>query len=301
MSTASSLTQHGKDLRYCPNTGARVVTLADFEVGQQLGKGITGSVFVARDRRTNAVVALKRLNIAEIARQNMGVQIERELAIIQKLDHPNILKMFTYFTDKEHLYLVIEYAVRGDLWQRLLQQGSFSLEMTAMLVSQLADAVHYAHQHNVIHRDIKPENLLLDANKNLKLADFGWSVLDKKPRNTFCGTPDYIPPEMVANVHYDNRIDNWCIGVFAYECLFGKPPFAAEEDSTRNKKILALDYAFPATPVMPDEAYDLIKNLLRVDPRKRLTLEQLQEHPFIVKYYRKKKAAKQATSADRLG
>eukprot|EP00659_Diplonema_papillatum_P004435 gene4435-6872_t len=205
MSTASSLTQHGKDLRYCPNTGARVVTLADFEVGQQLGKGITGSVFVARDRRTNAVVALKRLNIAEIARQNMGVQIERELAIIQKLDHPNILKMFTYFTDKEHLYLVIEYAVRGDLWQRLLQQGSFSLEMTAMLVSQLADA------------------------------------------------------------------------------------------------ILALDYAFPATPVMPDEAYDLIKNLLRVDPRKRLTLEQLQEHPFIVKYYRKKKAAKQATSADRLG
>eukprot|EP01063_Lacrimia_lanifica_P020965 TRINITY_DN2821_c0_g2_i2.p1 TRINITY_DN2821_c0_g2~~TRINITY_DN2821_c0_g2_i2.p1 ORF type:complete len:293 (+),score=133.98 TRINITY_DN2821_c0_g2_i2:50-928(+) len=279
-------------LHYIPGHHPRPVTIDDFELGKQVGQGRYGTVFVARDRRTNGMVALKRLCIATIVEERMEHQVMRELEIMKTLQHPNILRLFTYFVDKEYINLVIEYAARGDVWNRLLADGKFSLEMTAKLVAQLTEAIAYAHKNFVIHRDIKPENLLLDINKNLKLADFGWSVLDKVPqRKTYCGTPDYIPPEMAANKSYDFKVDNWCIGVFAYECLFGKPPFEAEDDVVRTRKILNQEYAFPTEPCLPDEAYDLVRNLLKHNPKERMTCDEILSHPFIVKYHGAPKAA----------
>eukprot|EP00755_Sulcionema_specki_P033366 Sspe_Gene.100587::Locus_75270_Transcript_1_1_Confidence_1.000_Length_977::g.100587::m.100587 len=276
------------ELHYIPGIQARKVTLADFDLGKQIGQGRYGHVFAARDRVTNGMVALKRLDLDQIIAEGVKNQVKRELEIMQTLKHPNILSLYTYFWDDKYLYLVVEYAARGDLWNRLLNESRFSVHMTAKLVAQLCEAINYAHKHNVIHRDIKPENLLLDANQNLKLADFGWSVLARRPmRTTYCGTPDYIPPEMASSKSYDFRVDIWCIGVFAYECLLGKPPFQADDDAAREKRILAQDYSFPEDPVLPDEAYDLIRNLIQVDPSKRMPLDQVLRHPFITKYYKK--------------
>ena len=276
-----------KELEYIPGHAPRPVTIDDFDVGKKIGHGRYGNVFIARDKRTNAIVALKRLHIQTIVKGEIMHQVRRELEIMQKLKHPNILRLYTYFVDKENISLVVEYAARGDLWSILQTKGRFSLQMTAKLISQLVSAIQCAHSNNVIHRDIKPENLLLDHNKNLKLADFGWSVLDQQPqRRTYCGTPDYIPPEMAADKTYGFEIDNWCIGVFAYECLFGAAPFHSDNDAVRAKKILAQDYTFPETnPRLPDEALDLVRNLLQTDPRKRMALDKVLVHPFITKYY----------------
>eukprot|EP01061_Rhynchopus_euleeides_P023530 TRINITY_DN38271_c0_g1_i1.p1 TRINITY_DN38271_c0_g1~~TRINITY_DN38271_c0_g1_i1.p1 ORF type:complete len:316 (+),score=146.75 TRINITY_DN38271_c0_g1_i1:136-948(+) len=260
----------------------------DFDVGKQIGQGRYGSVFVARDKRTNAIVALKRLNIQSIVEGKILHQVERELEIMHRLQHPNILRLYTYFTDKECITLVVEYAARGDLWSILQTKGRFSLQMTAKLVAQLADAIAHAHKNNVIHRDIKPENLLLDYKKNLKVADFGWSVLDQQPkRRTYCGTPDYISPEMAADKTYGFEVDNWCIGVFAYECLYGQAPFQAEDDNERTEKILKQEYSFPETqnPQVPEEARDLVRRLLQVDPRKRMCLQDVMQHPFITRNF----------------
>eukprot|EP01064_Diplonema_japonicum_P008167 TRINITY_DN1566_c0_g1_i1.p1 TRINITY_DN1566_c0_g1~~TRINITY_DN1566_c0_g1_i1.p1 ORF type:complete len:299 (+),score=96.69 TRINITY_DN1566_c0_g1_i1:37-933(+) len=277
-----------EELRYIPGHAARVVTIDDFELGKQLGEGKYGYVFAARDKKTNAIVALKRMPISAIVKDRLSCQVLRELEIMQALQHPNILRMYTYFVDKEYINLVVEYAPLGDVWNVLLQEKRFSLKKTARLVAQLTEACSYAHKHGVVHRDIKPENLLLDANKNLKLADFGWSAFIRKgddKRKTYCGTPDYIPPEMESHTRYDFTVDHWCIGVFAYECLFGKPPFEASDDIVRAKKILAQEYSFPPKPVLPEEAYDLIRNLLIGDPKKRMSLDDILSHPFIVKYY----------------
>eukprot|EP01060_Flectonema_neradi_P026003 TRINITY_DN34855_c0_g1_i1.p1 TRINITY_DN34855_c0_g1~~TRINITY_DN34855_c0_g1_i1.p1 ORF type:complete len:333 (+),score=60.01 TRINITY_DN34855_c0_g1_i1:107-1000(+) len=282
------------ELHYIPGHGQRTVTLSDFEIGKKLGEGRFGSVFSARDKTSNAIVALKRLDLQLIIKERMEKQVKRELDIMQKLKHKNILRLFTYFVDQSYIWLVLEYAARGDTWNRLLAEKRFDLPTTAKLVSQLTEAVDCAHRHHVIHRDIKPENLLLDANKNLKLADFGWSVLDRHPkRRTYCGTPDYLPPEMAANKSYDSRVDNWCIGVFAYECMFGKPPFEAPDDVTRAKKILEQKYTFPSTPTLPECCYDFIRQLLVVDPSKRMSVDQILDHPFISEYYPQGKAERE--------
>eukprot|EP00754_Rhynchopus_humris_P004497 Rhum_TRINITY_DN12277_c0_g1::Rhum_TRINITY_DN12277_c0_g1_i1::g.50619::m.50619/K08850/AURKX; aurora kinase, other len=293
----SQLPQLPSELKYIPGHTPRKVTLADFEVGAGLGSGRYGTVNVARDLRTNALVALKRMNVPEIVKEGYAYQVQRELEIMQRLRHPNILQLYTYFAEGDHLYLVLEYAARGDLYNILLRnKGVFSLSMTAKLVAQLTEAIRYCHSQNVIHRDIKPENLLLDNEKNLKLADFGWSVMERQPkRATYCGTPDYIPPEMAENKTYGFEVDNWCIGVFCYESLYGKAPFTADDDIAMTKKILAQDYTFPeVSPPIPAEAQNLISSLLQKDPKRRISLDDVLNHPFITKYYKKPKEAKVA-------
>lgn len=117
---------------------------------------------------------------------------------------------------------------------------------TATYISQLADALKYCHTKGVIHRDIKPENLLLSANGNLKIGDFGWSVhAPTSRRQTMCGTLDYLPPEMVTGKSHDHTVDLWGTGVFCYECLVGKPPFVAQTYEATYQKIKQVQYTFP--------------------------------------------------------
>eukprot|EP01062_Namystynia_karyoxenos_P058192 TRINITY_DN4964_c0_g1_i4.p1 TRINITY_DN4964_c0_g1~~TRINITY_DN4964_c0_g1_i4.p1 ORF type:complete len:325 (+),score=141.30 TRINITY_DN4964_c0_g1_i4:78-977(+) len=287
------------DLMYCADAPkGRQVTIDDFELGAELGQGKYGHVHVARDKTSNALVAIKKLVLDQIVEENVIKQVQREIQIMQTLHHPNILNMYTYFWDENNIYLVLEYAVRGDLWRAMYQQKDkrFDIKTTAKLVAQLCEAIRAAHKQNILHRDIKPENILLDSQGNVKLADFGWSVQDeRRERTTYCGTPDYIPPEMLGPegateddaFPYGPEIDNWCIGVFMYECLFGDAPFFSEDDDVRNRKIRKTEYQFPPEPKMPQEAYDLIKGLLKFEPRERMSLDDVLRHPFITKYYRK--------------
>lgn len=137
--------------------------------------------------------------------------------------------MYGYFYDAKRVYIILEFAFGGELYKTLCAKGRFSEITTARYISDLSKALVYCHEKHIIHRDIKPENLLLGHGGVIKIADFGWSVHSLSARRTtFCGTLDYLPPEMCEGRGHDNTADTWTLGVLMYEFLVGSPPFEAE-------------------------------------------------------------------------
>eukprot|EP00879_Flechtneria_rotunda_P032517 GHRR01035734.1.p1 GENE.GHRR01035734.1~~GHRR01035734.1.p1 ORF type:complete len:360 (+),score=122.53 GHRR01035734.1:118-1197(+) len=202
--------------------------LSDFDIGRPLGRGKFGNVYLAREKKSKYIVALKVLFKSQLAQSNVEHQLRREIEIQSHLRHMNILRLYGYFYDKEKVYLILEYAAKGELYKELQQLGHFDEQRTASYVLSLSRALSYCHAKHVIHRDIKPENLLVGLNGQLKIADFGWSVhAPNSRRSTLCGTLDYLPPEMVEGREHDVGVDVWGLGVLTYEFLYGNPPFEA--------------------------------------------------------------------------
>ncbi|XP_006616646.1 serine/threonine-protein kinase Aurora-2-like [Apis dorsata] len=257
--------------------------LTDFDIGRPLGKGKFGNVYLAREKKSKFIIAMKVLFKAQIQKADVEHQVRREIEIQTHLRHPNILKMYGYFHDDKRIYLILEYAPNGELFKELNAQPEkrFDEIRTATYISQLADALKYCHSKKVIHRDIKPENLLLGIKGELKVADFGWSVhAPSSRRNTLCGTLDYLPPEMINGNTHDHTVDLWGLGVLCYECLIGIPPFLAKSYNETYMKIRKAQYTFPE--FLSEGAKDLISKLLIVDPGQRLPLEDVLRHPWIV-------------------
>ncbi|KAG5339733.1 Serine/threonine-protein kinase ark1 [Termitomyces sp. Mn162] len=201
--------------------------LSDFDMGRPLGKGKFGRVYMVRTKaEPRYILALKTLYKSEIVHNKVERQIRREIEIQQNLRHPNILRLYGYFHDTKRIFLMLEFAGKGELYRQLSKHGCFSERRSARYIDQMADALDYLHGKHVIHRDIKPENLLLGINGELKIADFGWSVhAPGNRRMTLCGTLDYLPPEMVEGREHTKEVDLWALGVLTYEFLIGNPPF----------------------------------------------------------------------------
>lgn len=263
--------------------------LTDFDIGRPLGKGKFGNVYLAREKKSKFIIAMKVLFKEQMQKQGAGDQfmlhqVQREIEIQTHLRHPNILRMYGYFHDEKRVYLILEYAPKGELYKELNAQPNkrFDEVRTATYMSQLADALKYCHSKKVIHRDIKPENLLLGVKGELKMADFGWSVhAPSSRRETLCGTLDYLPPEMVMGKTYNHTVDLWSVGVLCYECLVGSPPFLAPTYEETYQRIKKAQYTFP--DFVTEGARDLISKLLVVNPDRRLPLENVLNHPWIVK------------------
>merc|ERR1712059_59480 len=220
---------------------------------------------------------------SQLQKAQVEHQLRREIEIQSHLRHPNILRLFGYFYDESRVYLILEYAPRGELYKSLQKQenGRFDEPQSALYIRQMADALKYCHSKKVIHRDIKPENLLLDVSGNIKIADFGWSVhAPNSRRATMCGTLDYLPPEMIEGAMHDEKVDLWSLGALTYEFLVGKPPFEAETNNETYRRITKVDLKFPSH--LSTESKDLISRLLRKDAAQRLELEQVLLHPWIV-------------------
>lgn len=259
-------------------------SLASFEIGRPLGSGKFGHVYLAREKRTKAIVALKVLSKKQILNSGYEFQLRREIEIQSHLNHPNILKMYGYFWDAKRVYLILEYAPGGELFKELRNQPlrRFSEKDASSYIRQMISALEHIHQKNVIHRDIKPENLLND-NGTLKIADFGWSIhAPKRKRHTICGTLDYLPPEMVKKKEHDKTADLWCLGILCFEFVTGKPPFESDDKESTYNKIVNLRLRFPS--YVSVEAKDFISRMLMIDPVKRMNLAQAKKHPFITKY-----------------
>ena len=206
--------------------------------------------------------------------------MRREIEIQSHLRHRNILRLYGYFYDAKRVYLILEFALKGELYKLLQKEKRFSETKAALYVAQLASALMYCHDKHVIHRDIKPENLLLGLNGELKIADFGWSVhAPHDRRSTLCGTLDYLPPEMVEGVPHDRTVDLWSLGVLAYEFLVGSPPFEAEDHKQTYKRISKVDLHFPS--YVSTEARDFISKLLVKDTVSRMTLLESFNHTWI--------------------
>ncbi|KAI9070751.1 hypothetical protein K1719_047283 [Acacia pycnantha] len=236
-------------------------SLRDFEIGKPLGKGKFGRVYVAREVKSKYIVALKVIFKEQIEKYRILHQLKREMEIQTSLQHPNILRLYGWFHDAERVFLILEYAHNGELFKELRKKGHLSEKQAATYILSLTKALAYCHEKHVIHRDIKPENLLLDHEGRLKIADF----------------------EMVENKEHDFSVDNWTLGILCYEFLYGSPPFEAESQVDTFKRIMKIDLSFPSTPTVSSEAKNLISRLLVKDSTRRLSLQKIMEHPWILK------------------
>ncbi|XP_071687972.1 serine/threonine-protein kinase Aurora-3-like [Rutidosis leptorrhynchoides] len=257
-------------------------SIDDFEIGRPLGKGKFGRVYLARESKSKYIVALKVIFKEQIEKYRLQHQLKREMVIQTSLRHPHVLRLYGWFHDAERIFMILEYAHGGELYGELRRSGHFPEEQAATYIASLTQALTYCHKKNVIHRDIKPENLLLDHEGRLKIADFGWSVQSTNKRHTMCGTLDYLAPEMVEKTAHDYAVDNWTLGILCYEFLYGAPPFEADSQADTFRRIMNVDLTFPSTPHVSEEAKDLITQLVVKDSTRRLSLENILKHPWII-------------------
>ncbi|PYH95363.1 serine/threonine protein kinase [Aspergillus ellipticus CBS 707.79] len=260
--------------------------LGMFEIGKPLGKGKFGRVYLAKERSSGFVCALKVLHKSELQQGGVQKQVRREIEIQSNLRHPNVLRLYGHFHDSKRIFLILEFAGRGELYKHLRKEHRFPEWKAAQYIAQMAAALKYLHKKHVMHRDIKPENILVGIHGEIKISDFGWSVhAPNNRRQTMCGTLDYLPPEMLKpgsqDNYYNEKVDLWSLGVLTYEFLVGEAPFEDTPVMTQ-RRIARADMTVPS--FVSAEARDLIKRLLVLDPEKRISLDEIQRHPWILKH-----------------
>ena len=257
----------------------------DFESleDKSIGKGGFGSVWKVRHKITKQIFAIKVINKDSIVKQNMVEQTNREIEIMYKLDHPHIIKLYSHFEDDEDFCLIMQIASKGQLYSIIKRLKRLDQRTAAQYMREVISAIKYLHTRNppIIHRDIKPENILLDQEGRCKLADFGWSNFEEgnKFRETYCGTPEYLAPEMVTKSGHNESVDIWALGVLLFEMLTGRTPFNFTGDRIQlfnNIKTLRIVW----TDDFPQLAKDLVGRILRLNPKDRLTLDQIMNHQW---------------------
>ncbi|KAL6239180.1 hypothetical protein BDW75DRAFT_152704 [Aspergillus navahoensis] len=282
----------------------RKLHLGMFEIGKPLGKGKFGRVYLAKERSSGFVCALKVLHKSELQQGGVQKQVRREIEIQSNLRHPNVLRLFGHFQDSKRIFLILEFAGRGELYKHLRKEHRFPEWKAAHYIAQMASALKYLHKKHVMHRDIKPENILVGIHGEIKISDFGWSVhAPNNRRQTMCGTLDYLPPEMLTSNpqgnFYNEKVDLWSLGVLTYEFLVGEAPFEDTPVMTQ-RRIQRGDMQVPS--FVSPEAKDLIKRLLVLDPEKRISLDEIQKHPWILKHCVKDdRAIKRSSGASKDG
>lgn len=244
----------------CIDQPIKALHLGMFEIGKGLGKGKFGRVYLARDRESGFICALKVLNKTELQQARVEKQVRREIEIQSNLRHPNILKLYGHFHDSKRIFLILEFAGQGELYKHLRKARRFPESKAAKYIAQMTSALRYLHRKHIIHRDIKPENILVGVHGEIKLSDFGWSVhAPSNRRTTYCGTLDYLPPEMISSKNpdnsYDDKVDIWALGVLMYEFLTGEAPFEDTPVLT-TRRIVKADMTIPS--FVSADASDLI-------------------------------------------
>ncbi|CAD8160726.1 unnamed protein product [Paramecium pentaurelia] len=241
-----------------------------YQVLEQIGSGKFGKVYKCLLNQTKKLYAIKMIDKLYLKKNQMLHQLHREVAIQQMLKHQNIIQLVEFFETTNNYCLVLEYATGGTLFQSLMKQNNrrYSEPAASNIIKQVACAIQQMQQQSIIHRDLKPENILW-CNGQIKISDFGWSVQDKKERDTLCGTIDYLSPEMVFGQQYDNSIDLWSLGVLTFELTTGRTPFQVQEGFTLQ---------FP--DYLSGDVKDLMKGLL-TDKKNRKSIEWVLNHVWL--------------------
>lgn len=260
----------------------RVKQISHFLVQKQLGEGTFGKVMMGVHTITNEKVAIKILEKSKITNQQDIDMITREIKILKKIRHPNIIQLYQIIETNDDLYLIMEHANSGELFEYIVKHGRVDNENAALFFKMILDGVEYLHKNGVCHRDLKPENLLLEKHTNcLKIIDFGLSnmYVQGERLKTACGSPCYAAPEMIAGKEYKGlQVDIWSCGVILYAMVCGYLPFEDPDTNRLYTKIMKGDYSIPSD--IDREAADLIRKILVTDPETRFTLKQIREHPW---------------------
>ena len=262
-----------------------------------LGKGAFGEVWKVTHENSKKIYCIKMMSKREIYEQQLINQINKEISIMYNINHPYSIKLYNHFEDNDKLYLIMEPASNGNLYSFIennKNQKIKSNETIKKIIIQTIEIIKYLHSKDIIYRDIKPENILLDKDNNIKLCDYGWASYLTKDQfcKVYCGTPEYVSPEMVKKYPYNEKVDIWGIGVLIFELLFGYPPFSSNFNEDRYNNIKEGKINWPQE-INDKDAKDLIGKILKINPNERLSLEEIEKHPWLISTYNKMKEDKQ--------
>ncbi|XP_050299292.1 RAC serine/threonine-protein kinase isoform X2 [Anthonomus grandis grandis] len=268
------------------STGKRKVTLECFEFLKVLGKGTFGKVILCKEKATSKLYAIKILKKDVIIQKDEVAHTQTESRVLRTTNHPFLTSLKYSFQTNDRLCFVMEYVNGGELFFHLSREKVFSEERTKFYGAEIISALAYLHSQGIIYRDLKLENLLLDKDGHIKIADFGLCKEDityGRTTKTFCGTPEYLAPEVLEDNDYGRAVDWWGIGVVMYEMMCGRLPFYNRDHDMLFTLILMSEVKFPRT--LSADARSLLSGLLIKDPTKRLgggpdDAKQIMAHPF---------------------
>lgn len=268
------------------STGKRKVTLESFEFLKVLGKGTFGKVILCREKPTGRLYAIKILKKEVIIQKDEVAHTQTESRVLRSTNHPFLTSLKYSFQTNDRLCFVMEYVNGGELFFHLSRERMFSEDRTRFYGAEIISALAYLHSQGIIYRDLKLENLLLDKDGHIKITDFGLCKEDityGRTTKTFCGTPEYLAPEVIEDNDYGRAVDWWGIGVVMYEMMCGRLPFYNRDHDVLFTLIIMGEVKYPRT--LSAEARDLLSGLLIKDPSKRLgggpeDAKEIERHPF---------------------
>jgi calcium-dependent protein kinase len=255
----------------------------DYIIGDICGSGAFATVRKVTNKSSGQVRALK---IIKKQKGQDSARMYLEVEILKKLVHPNIMQIFEFYEDKKNFYIITELCEGGELFDQIVDKGSFNETEAAWVMKQLMSAINYIHTSNIVHRDLKPENILLDTKKNniIKIIDWGTARFFEKNKkmNKVSGTPYYIAPEVLFE-KYDEKCDVWSCGVILYILLCGYPPFNGETDNEILNKIKTGKFVYPEEEwdIVSDEAKDFISKMLEFNPANRYSASECLNHKWL--------------------
>ena len=250
-----------------------------------IGEGTFGKVKLALHKLTEEKVAIKILEKNKINNNKDLERIEKEIKYMKMLNHPNIVKIYEIIEDESNYYISMEYVSGGELFNYIVKNKRLTENEASFFYSQIIHIIQEIHKHKICHRDLKPENLLLTQHKTIKIIDFGLSNEYKDYLSTPCGSPCYASPEVIKGLKYSGLgIDLWASGIILFSMLCGYLPFDDKNNDNLFKKILKCNIEFPKKKnvIISENAKDLIRKILQPEPSKRITLEDILQHPFLV-------------------
>ena len=263
--------------------------ITDFTIIKELGAGSFGHVYLVTHKKTKVQYAIKAIDKRNKTNIEEKPYFRREVEVMYKIHHPNVVKLYGHFEDNNYCYFIMEYISKGNIYGLISQDKKkrLSAQVVASLIKDVISAVYFLHNMNppIIHRDIKPENVLLAEGLVAKLTDFGWSnyMQEDEKRTTVCGTPIYLAPEIIKEQGHDERVDVWCIGVLLFELSTGNIPFQGNDIDTLKSNILKLKISWPRD--INTDVKNLIMKILKLDPNARMPLSEMLQHPFFTRYF----------------
>ncbi|XP_059317960.1 CBL-interacting protein kinase 2-like [Lycium ferocissimum] len=262
------------------------VLMQKYDLGRLLGQGNFAKVYYGRNLETGRSVAIKVIDKEKVLKAGLIEQTKREISVMALVEHPNVLQLYEVMATKSKIYLVVEHAKGGELFQKLTK-GKLKEKLARKYFQQLISAVECCHSRGVYHRDLKPENVLLDDNGNLKVSDFGLSALAESKRqdgllHTTCGTPAYVAPEVINRKGYDGaKADIWSCGVILFVLLAGYLPFQDSNLMEMYGKIRKAEFKCPNW--FPSEVRKLLSRILDPNPHTRISIAKIKENSWFKK------------------
>ncbi|CAN4115780.1 unnamed protein product [Withania somnifera] len=257
-----------------------------YEIGKLLGCGAFAKVYHAREIGNGQSVAVKVINKKRISNPTLMTNIKREISIMRRLCHPNIVKLYEVLATKTKIYFIMEFVKGGELFSKI-SKGRFSEDLSRKYFQQLMSVIRYCHSRGVYHRDLKPENLLVDENGDLKVSDFGLSALTEQIQqdgllHTLCGTPAYVAPEILTKKGYDGeKVDIWSCGIILFVLNAGYLPFNDPNLMLMYKKIYKGEFRCPKW--MSSDLKRFLSRLLDTNPITRITIDDIVKDPWFNK------------------